>query len=248
MPKSGPSIALDVPLVRWPKKTKPVCCAPPSWRGFSRFETASTPKRIANVVSAGPRCSDATGGDARARAPPVSTRGCGPSSLSPAWRGGDTARAWSAQERLRGAQRDQPRAGDGRQRAEGEHPLRGPPGRSRDQQRRRHAEHAADEEPEEMGHDVRLAVRAEHREERQAPGDGQPRAATPALAPELEAAEHADRAEDRGRRAHRAVMRAVEERVEDVAPCAGREHEPTADARPERPAHGGHEEDRKSVV
>src|SRR5439155_1459126 len=48
--------------------------------------------------------------------------------------------------------------------------------------------------------------------------------------------------EDRGRRTHRAVMRSVEERVEDVAPCAGGEHEPAAEARAERPAHGGHED------
>src|ERR687887_285617 len=74
MPKSGPRIALVVPLVRWPKKTKPVC-APPSWRGFRRFETATTPNRIANVVSAEPRCSDAIGGeDARGCAPCVSTQ------------------------------------------------------------------------------------------------------------------------------------------------------------------------------
>src|SRR5216110_1656067 len=73
MPKSGPRIALAVPVVRCPKKTKPVCSGPPIWRGFSRFETASIPNRIANVVSAGPRCSDAIGGDARARAPAVST-------------------------------------------------------------------------------------------------------------------------------------------------------------------------------
>src|SRR2546426_3396603 len=75
MPKSGPRIALAVPLVRCPKKTKPVCCAPPSWRGFSRFDTASIPNRIANVVSAGPRRADAIGRDARGCAPPVSTRG-----------------------------------------------------------------------------------------------------------------------------------------------------------------------------
>src|SRR5437667_204604 len=92
MPKSGPSIALDVPLVRWPKKTKPVCCSPPSWRGFSRFENASIPNRIANVVSAGPRCSEAIGGDARACAPPVSTRGTGCGASSSASRGGDTGR------------------------------------------------------------------------------------------------------------------------------------------------------------
>src|SRR2546425_6193089 len=93
-----------------------------------------------------------------------------------------------------------------------------------------------------MRHDVRFAVRAEHREQRQAAGDGQPRAATPTLALELQPAEQADRAEYRGRRAPRAVMSPVEERVEDVAPCAGREHQPAAEARPERAADGGHED------
>src|SRR2546425_9446953 len=90
-----------------------------------------------------------------------------------------------------------------------------------------------------MGHDVRFAVRAEHREQRQAAGDGQPRAATPALAPELQPAEQADRAEDRGRRAHRAVMSPAEEGVEDVAPSPAAETHQPPKPRPERaPAAG----------
>ena len=91
------------------------------------------------------------------------------------------------------------------------------------------AERKAGKKPEEMGEDIRALGGSEHREERERPREREPRAALPPPAPELQAAEQADRAEHRGRRADRRVVGAVEERVQQVARGACGEHEEDAE-------------------